>query len=194
VHLPNLLLAALAAAAALLWCGLYLRTRRLAPLLLSHLILALVARGACGDAIYNMRIGAAALPMLPRQLAAADGDSLRVVPGAIEGFLDRCMTAGDVAVCVGWTADLDRRQCATELVTLADGRLRRYGAPGLPRPDVAAEFRMPAIAECGFRIAIPTAWLEMPGGVRFFATAEDGTSTELAYRWPARRGEGRPEG
>jgi len=185
VHLPNLLLAALTAAMAPVWCALYLRTRRIMPLILSHLLLAVVARAACGDAIYNLRIGAAVLPLLPRTVVAADGSGLRVVPGAIEGFLDQCTTEGETAVCFGWAADLDRREPATEIVILAAGTLRRYPANRQPRPDVAAEFQLPGIEDCGFRIELPAAWLATPEGVRFFATAQGGTSIELAYLWPA---------
>jgi len=184
MHLPNYLLAGLTAVAAPVWCSMYLRTRRVVPLILSHLILAVVARAACGDAIHHMRVGAAVLPLLPRIVAAADGSELRVAPRAVEGFLDRCSTEGERAICTGWAADLDRRQPATEIVVLAAGSLHRYPATMLPRPDVAAEFHLPAIERCGFRIDLPGVWLTAPEGVRFFATAADGTTTELEYLWP----------
>ena len=69
-------------------------------------------------------------------------------------------------------------------LVLAAGSLHRYPATMLPRPDVADEFGLPAIEPCGFRLDLPAAWLAAPEGARFFATAADGTTTELEYLWP----------
>jgi len=171
LHLPNLPLAILSGAAAPVWCALYLRDRSLVPLIASHLALAIVARAACGDAIYNMRIGAGVLPLLPYTLEDEAGERLRVAPLSIEGFVDVCRPEGDRVVCDGWSADVDRGVPARAVVVWAAGGLHRFPLTGLPRPDVAEVWQRESLRPSGFRITLPGDWFE--GEVRFFGLGED---------------------
>jgi len=181
LHLPNLLLAGLTAGAAALWCSLYLRRPRLLPLIVSHLILAVVARAACGDAIYNMRVGASVLPLLPRTVVAEDGQELRFVPRSLEGFVDDCRIGQEAAECWGWLLDLDRREVGESIEVLAGGGLHRYPVSRVTRQDVADHFGMPQLVDCGFRVELPAAWFEPGAAVRFFGVASTGQSAELEY-------------
>lgn len=61
VHLPSLLLVAMTTVAGFCWLGLFARGRRIAPLVASHLILAVLAHAALPERLtLNMRVGSAA--------------------------------------------------------------------------------------------------------------------------------------
>jgi len=58
LHLPSLLLVTLTMVAAAAWIGLYTRSRRLAPLIASHVLLFTVAYGALPHRLtYHMKVG-----------------------------------------------------------------------------------------------------------------------------------------
>jgi membrane protease YdiL (CAAX protease family) len=67
VHLPSPTLVAITFLAGLAWIGLYRRTGRLAPLVLSHMVLATLAHGALPERLtYDMRVGLTATADLKR--------------------------------------------------------------------------------------------------------------------------------
>jgi len=180
VHLPNPTLSLLTACAAPVWCVLYLRIGRVIPLLASHLLLVLLVRAACGDAIYSMRIGASALGWLPRTIYAADGSQRRIAPNSLEGFLDSCRPRAQQVVCEGWSADLDRRRPTDALLVLAAGSWHEVDAQRIPRPDVAEQFGLPQLRETGFEVELPTEWFGHGSDPRFFGVAGEQID-ELEY-------------
>jgi len=188
IHLPNPLLVGMTALAALGWCAFYLRSYRLAPLVVSHVILALVAGTSC-DNDYNMRVGAAALPLLPVELPLRDGTTLRVTALAVDGFVDHCEFVEENVVCEGWAADVDRSELAGAILVLAAGSLHRFPAPSLPRPDVAAHYGESVLANTGFRLELPSEWFTDGQDVRIFAEGNQGRVSELHYlgNFPPRR-------
>jgi hypothetical protein len=91
LHLPSLTLAALTVVAVVAWIVLYRRSGRMAPLVVSHLLLATVTYAALPDRlIYHLKVGSAALPEY-RTLAILDSPESRswLAPGAVRGSSDR---------------------------------------------------------------------------------------------------------
>jgi hypothetical protein len=150
-------------------------------LIASHLVLAVVARAACGDAIYNMRVGPSVLLLLPRTVVADDGQTLRFAPRSLEGFVDACRVGEKTAECWGWSLDLDRHQVGESIAVLADGGLHRFPLTRVARQDVADHFGLPRLVNCGFRVVLPAVWFEPGATVRFFALASSGQNAELEY-------------
>jgi len=67
IHLPSLILVTITWLAGLVWIVLYRRTGRLAPLIVSHMILATLAHGALPERLtYDMRVGSTATADLKR--------------------------------------------------------------------------------------------------------------------------------
>jgi membrane protease YdiL (CAAX protease family) len=67
IHLPSLVLVAITWLAGLVWIALYRRTGRLAPLIVSHMILATLAHGALPERLtYDMRVGLTATADMKR--------------------------------------------------------------------------------------------------------------------------------
>ncbi len=104
LHFPNALLMILTWFAGLLWIGLYLRNRRLIPLVASHFALAILAAGLCGEFILNMRVGASGWELLPRSEVTADG-TMRVMPHAVSGCIDGFVQRGNQLILSGWAYD-----------------------------------------------------------------------------------------
>ena len=180
VHLPNPALSLLTVVAAPVWCGLYARGGRLLPLVISHLLLAILVRGACGDAIYNMRVGASVLPLLPRIVVAEDGSTLRVSPRSLEGYVEGCKAEEQHVTCSGWAADVDRRRAVEAIVVLAAGNLRRISLSGDPRADVADSFGLPELLHVGFAVELPLEFFAAADAPRFFGVSEN-QAAELEY-------------
>jgi membrane protease YdiL (CAAX protease family) len=67
IHLPSLTLVAITTLAGLVWVTLYQRSGRIAPLVLSHMILATLAHGALPERLtYDMRVGSTATADMKR--------------------------------------------------------------------------------------------------------------------------------
>jgi len=186
LHLPNLILTALTLLSAAVWCWLYLRVGRIVPLVVAHLLLAIVARASCDDMAYRMRVGANVLPLLPSTVSLPDGRSLRVKPMAIQGVLETCAVGRRDAVVSGWAADVKRSQVPEQIAVLAAGSLHRFPFPCAPRADVAAYYGDPDVTNSGFRLVVPAVWFAESSEVRIFAVAADGTASEVTYACPYR--------
>ena len=67
IHLPSPTLVGITTLAGLVWIGFYQRTGRLAPLVLSHMILATLAHGGLPERLtYDMRVGSTAMADMKR--------------------------------------------------------------------------------------------------------------------------------
>lgn len=79
---------------------------RLVPLICSHLLLAILAREYCNDALYNMRVGAKVLDLFPQTVRSASGESFVNDPMLLSGAWDALKIEGDEVTCQGWAADV----------------------------------------------------------------------------------------
>lgn len=103
VHLPSLTLVVLTMVAGYIWSSLYQRTARLTPLIVSHLVLAVLAHAALPERMnYSMRVGAAGLAMSRRY---------RQLEEPALASLHRAMCSGDYFAARGGT----NRQFVTAL-------------------------------------------------------------------------------
>jgi hypothetical protein len=150
-----------------IWVWLYRRHGRLLPLVASHLLLALVVRETCYDAVCRMRVGAEVLPLLPSAVDTNEG-RLLLWPLTVQGSVDHCLVAGDEMECWGWAADVDGGRPADAILVVYQGAVHRYPAQHRPRADVAQAHSTPGISNSGFMLRLPRAWFEQ-GKPRFFA-------------------------
>jgi membrane protease YdiL (CAAX protease family) len=74
LHLPSLFLALMAAAVAVMWLFLFERSRRLVPLMVSHLVLVIIAAALFPERLaYNLAVGRNALPIARYYERVAEG-------------------------------------------------------------------------------------------------------------------------
>lgn len=156
IHSPNPYLMLLTVFGGTFWCWVWLDTRRLAPLICSHLLLAVLAREYCNDALYNMRVGQKTLELFPVEVVTASGESFINDPMQFKGEWDVVRIEEDRVICRGWAADVRRRENIEELVVFADrdGKLRRFPVDGFLNEYVRESYG-PKVANAGFEIHLP---------------------------------------
>lgn len=182
LHLPNPLLMLLTLTAGLCWCFLYFRTGRIAPLVCSHILLAVLAREMLFDGVYNMRVGARALPLLPFSIVAGDGTTLRVRPLTIIGnSAVRRHTATGKVVLGGWAADPLYDLPADKIVVLVAGQVLEFDSDHTPCPDMLTDHDLPHAINCGYQVEIPADLLVQDPHPRVFASRGTRRLSELEY-------------
>lgn len=78
LHLPSLLLVCIAAAVAAVWLFLFERSRRLMPLMVSHIVLVVLASAVLPERLaYNLAVGRSALPVAQSYARLAEGPLAR---------------------------------------------------------------------------------------------------------------------
>lgn len=124
LHIPNPLLVGLTWIAGFAWIGFYLRHRQLAPLIVSHFVLAVGVAVFAGEYALNMRVGSTCLLLWPRALSC-DGAEIHVLAHAVEGRIDRVVQTPDAMIVYGNAADRihDREVTTFCLVGVDSGRL-----------------------------------------------------------------------
>ncbi|MBD3676502.1 MAG: CPBP family intramembrane metalloprotease [Planctomycetaceae bacterium] len=168
IHSPNPYLMLLTVFGAAFWCWVWLDSRRLVPLICSHLLLAVLAREYCNDALYNMRVGHSTLDLFPVEITTSSGESFVNDPMQFKGEWNVLRIDEDQVVCTGWVADVRRRELVDQLVVVADieGRPRRIEFDGIPNDDVRNSYG-PKIADSGFELSLPLDLFQQ--SVRLFA-------------------------
>lgn len=124
LHLPNPVLVALTFIAGLFWISAYFHNKQLAPIIVSHFVLAILAAGFCGEYIFNMRVGPSCLAMFPQPVSTA-GDVRYEFPECVIGCAERLTQQGDELIIEGWALDPIHNSAPTELFSIADGQLKK---------------------------------------------------------------------
>lgn len=156
IHSPNPYLMLLTLVAGVFWCWMWLDSRRIVPLVCSHIFLAVLAREYCNDALYNMRVGRDTLELFPVEVVAASGESFINDPMQFKGEWDVVEIEDGRVICRGWAADVRRREKVEELVVFADvdGTPRRFPLDGFLNEYVRESYG-PKIEDSGFEFSLP---------------------------------------
>jgi len=183
VHLPNLLLVLLTLGAGTIWCTLYLNHKRVAPLIVSHLVLAVLAANVGHVYVLNMSVGSRCVPLLPRWVQLADGRTMCTMPAVVSGHIDACQPRGSQMMLQGWIVDRRKSQSLDQLTVCVNGQLHEVPISDtrVARPDVARVFNDAQIADCGFCIYLPRRWFATENQVRLFGKSTAGIFSELNY-------------
>jgi hypothetical protein len=112
-----------------------------------------------------------------------DGQSLRVVPKALQGCLDRVERVDGCLEVAGWAADVKRGELPRSLLIFVNQKLLYSGRPNAHRPDVGQATGNAGLAAAGFNFALPLEWFNGSDNaeVRLFALSKQGEATELMY-------------
>lgn len=181
IHLPNLPLMALTFCGGLVWCSLYLRTGRIAPLVVSHLLLAVLAAELAGHSLYHMRVGAGCLELLPYQVRSEHGDSFTVVPDSLVGSVDVCQPTPAGFTCRGWVLDRRCTQSVNQIIVVVDARIYRFNLAGLRRRHTGAAemYGTPEQEMCGFHLPLTGISLRGASSIEFYGSADDGAVSAM---------------
>ena len=114
------------------------------------------------------------------------GGTIRVVPGAMDGWVDVVHRHGwlwHTFVLSGWASDGSHRQPAGQVAVFVDGEADHYRHTAVSRSDLVEAFRAPSLEQAGFRVSLPSHIFERdpPPEVRVFAVSSEGVASELRY-------------
>ncbi|MGQ0623874.1 MAG: glycosyltransferase [Sporichthyaceae bacterium] len=96
----------------------------------------------------------------------------RPSPNAVDGRLERVYVGEETVHLSGWATDSAHRKPA-QCVAIFDGdTLIGVGHVDQPRPKIARRFGNPRLADCGFRVVVPTASVTEPTTLRVLALCD----------------------
>lgn len=181
VHLPNLPLMGLTFVAGAVWCSLFLWHGRIAPLIVSHLALAVLASETAGHSLHHMRVGAGCLELLPYSVPV-EGGELTVVPEAVVGHVEASRLRGDVVVCRGWALDRRGSFAVAQLVLVVDERVHRFALAGhrFERDDLWQWYGHRDDEAVGFAVPVPSHLLANAESIQAFAEGSDGVLSRIS--------------
>jgi|GEM_PF-6551014 len=104
LHLPNPVLMGLTFVAGLVWVAWYHRTHRIAPVVVSHFVLAVLTAGLCGEYVFNMRVGPPCVALFP-SLQNTVGGTVYEFPRCVTGCTEQLVQYGDELILKGWAVD-----------------------------------------------------------------------------------------
>ncbi|MDB4679679.1 CPBP family intramembrane metalloprotease [Planctomycetaceae bacterium] len=180
IHSPNPYLMLITIAGGCFWCWMWLDSRRMMPLICSHLLLAILAREYCNDALYNMRVGAKVLDLFQQSVQSASGESFINDPMLLRGEWNALKVEGDEVTCRGWAVDVRKRQLIDELVVYSavDQVLSRFPVERV-HSDYSQEVCGPNVQEAGFRLRLPLKYFR--GAVKIYAYRDGIGYSRLLY-------------
>ncbi len=115
-------------------------------------------------------------------IRSSSGASVRVIPGALTGFVDRAEVREGLVSFGGWAADVKNSQIPEAIVAFKNGKFLHSGGADIDRPDVAKHFDNPALERTGFKFLLPLSAFKNTASpeVRVFAVLND-VASELNY-------------
>lgn len=109
LHMPNPLLMLLTLVGGTVWITSYHQSRRLLPLIASHLILAVFAAAFGGEYLLNMRVGKSCLELIPTSMQSRSGPVWQF-PCSTVGCAERMIQTDECLLVEGWTYDATHAQ------------------------------------------------------------------------------------
>ena len=180
VHLPNLVLMALTLVAGGCWVALYHWHGRLAPIVASHFLLAIVAAAGGGEYVLNMRVGTSCMQMVPR-LIETKNRPMVVFPLCVSGNVFQVSQLGEWLYLDGWVRDDVHRQMPNQFFILAGDRLIAMESLAVDA-DLADRWKRRYPSENRehlFRARVSTKRLDKSDNLRLFAKNANGWFGEL---------------
>ena len=117
-------------------------------------------------------------------IVSSTGQTIRIVPGAMLGFVDTVRRRQPSSVRLsGWASDMSYRMPAAKILIFVEGESDHPGHSATSRPDLVKAFG-PALKQAGFGVRLPASVFERrpPREVRVFAiSSEKGVASELRY-------------
>jgi hypothetical protein len=116
-------------------------------------------------------------------LLSSNGTFIRVIPGALEGYLDFMVLEDDHVRFIGWSADVNNSQIPEAILIFVDGEFFYSGRTSEERLDVAKVHGNAGLQMAGFHYSFPLVSFRSGTNtkVRFFAVSKNGVASELNY-------------
>ena len=111
------------------------------------------------------------------------GETIRIVPGAMDGAVDTVQQEIGRTWFRGWASNGDHREPADRVVVFVDGESTHEEHTKVGRVYIAKAFGAPSLKRSGFRVELlwPVFDSDPPPVVRVFAISPEGVASELRY-------------
>jgi hypothetical protein len=115
-------------------------------------------------------------------IKSSTGESIPIVPDALEGSLDIVNIKSDTVDIYGWAADVENTQLPEALIIFINGNFFYAGRCNTDRSDVVKAFGNKTLLGAGFQYTFPL-WKfnTEPSEARIFAISKKGVASELRY-------------
>ena len=115
-------------------------------------------------------------------IVSMTGKPIRVVPDAVDGWVDAVRQQTGGTSFSGWASDGTHRKRVQQVVVFVDGQSKHERHISLNRPDVARFFKFPPLGYAGFRVEMPVSVFDRDPApvVRVFAISRR-VASELHY-------------
>ena len=116
-------------------------------------------------------------------IVSLTGTSIRVVPDAVDGWVDAVRQQTGGTSFSGWASDGAHRKLAHQVGVFVDGEANHKRHTVFKRPDVAEFFKVPFLRHAGFRVEMPVSVFDRDPApvVRVFAISRTRVASELHY-------------
>ena len=121
---------------------------------------------------------------LEESLASPDGETIRIIPAAMDGAVDVVRQQEGRTWFSGWASDNAHRTPADRIAVFVHGEADHYGHTEVSRSDLVDGFGSPSMARAGFDVVLsePVFEQDQPPMVRVFAISPTAVASELWYR------------
>ena len=115
-------------------------------------------------------------------IVSMTGKTIRVVPAAVDGWVDAVQQQTGGTSFSGWASDGAHRKLTRHVVVFVNGEANHKSHTSLSRPDVAKFFKVPLLRYAGFRVEMPVSVFDRDPApvVRVFAISRQ-VASELHY-------------
>ena len=116
-------------------------------------------------------------------IVSAGGETVRIIPGTMDGAVDVVRQQNGRTQVSGWASDGDHRGPADQMAIFVSGEANHHGHNVVGRSDLVKALGSPSIVRAAFDVILPGFVFERdrPRIVRVFAIAASGIASELRY-------------
>ncbi|MEE8423304.1 MAG: sulfatase-like hydrolase/transferase, partial [Thermodesulfobacteriota bacterium] len=116
-------------------------------------------------------------------ITSSDGQTIPVIPDALQGHLDAVNIKTDYVQVSGWAADIKNSQIPEAIVIFVNGEYFYSALCNAERPDLVNAFGNLALRWAGFKYPFPIGMFKNinPSEMRVFAVSKRGEASELQH-------------
>ena len=134
--------------------------------------------------VHEYSLGRALGGSVEESILGSNGETIRIVPGAMDGAVEAVQRERGRTWFRGWASDGEHREPADRVMVFVDGESNHEKHTLVRRIYIAQAFGIPSLRQAGFRVGLlwPVFESASPPVVRVFAVSGAGVASELRYR------------
>ena len=121
---------------------------------------------------------------IEESIVSKTGETIRIVPDAMDGAVDAVNQQRGYALISGWASDGTHHGPANQVAVFVNSEAGPHAHTVVHRPDLVEGFKTKSLLKAGFEVILPGLVFERDPSppVRVFAISATGVASELQYR------------